>query len=467
MAKFDFSLMKSGLKVFFGTIDYDRALTCNEYYHRVLKQTPPSAVTCFAGLDPDKINKKLTENPNAPLERLERNCLIYEKVKQLPADTSDQERLRYIRTLASYHANDAELMYNLAQILIQANQFGDAIHYLERTAHLDSKTPAPLIQISLIAALANDHSRAMQSARKALELGAYSHKITARSFVFSMLLLGMPARTNLYSCAEFFDPKRFADIPDREDRSDAVVHIMPERLPSLPVIMFACDDKYFKRFGKPLIKSLTRGDAQYNVHAHIINADDEDLAWSKNFSERHNESLIVTTETQTDAKRLTISFLSSARFLQTSNFIEQFDRPYLVIDTDSLLNDQEQLTSFLSEVSAPTFLMSAGNPLWDRVSAPFTYFPNDNLGRMIAAEIQDYLSKIFYIKQAPGAWYVDQLAIQGTCLKHIDKVQFVPARQVSDTSCGDGAIFWTLSNDKNIEKYDALASKLTEEFPDP
>ena len=82
-------------------------------------------------------------------------------------------------------------------------------------------------------------------------------------------------------------------------------------------------------------------------------------------------------------------------------------------------------------------------------------------------ETQNYLLRMFFAPGGIGSWYVDLLALDGVALNFIDHIDFVPGDIVSSIECHDEAIFWTLSNDKNVEKYNALAGRLAEEFSDP
>lgn len=464
---FDFSKMLSGVEVFFGNTDYNRTQYCNEYYRKLLKGPPPAVPACLQGIDEEALTARLQENPKAPMSKAEHGLIMFRRAGAQPPVLDNSARLQHARALASTYGGNPEVVFGLAQILIRADQYTEAMHYLERTIHLSPNHVEAWVQTSIIAALANDHGKAMQSARRALKLGQQANKIVSRAYVFSMLLLGMPSKTELYSSSELFDNVKFEDIQERSPKPEATYHYQPNEIADAPIIMFACDSGYFLKFGHDLMRSLTKLKDRLTLHVHIVNATEDDLAWLDGYIRTYNDQIIVSLETQTKKRWKGVVYLTANRFVHAPDFIRRFERPYLIVDTDSLLNDAAMLMSFLDNVKKPTFFLSEENPIWDRVSAPFVYFPNNDISLKMASEVQNYLLRSFCTSTGIISWYVDQLALFGACLKFSNQVNFVPNKMASCIEYSDSAIFWTLSNDKNTEKYNALAGELLEEFPDP
>ena len=464
---FDFSKMQSGMEVFFGNVDYSRAHHCNHYYQLMAKMVSPMAKpSCFDEVDVEALDAKLEAEPGAKIRDVERYFLLYRRALLPSPEISNSERLRYVRALARPFSADMELIFMLAQILVHADQYGEGMHYLERAVHLAPNHLYSWSQMTVIAALANDHGTTMRCARKALELGERKKTTIARAYVFSMLLMGMGSKTGYYSSFELLDNVKFEDIEDRDPAPEVKYRYEPENLAERPVVMFACNSPYFSKYGHHLIKSLTDISKEIIIHVHLVNASTEDLAWLDNYINICSDQVIVSFENQTAYHLTNPGYLTAVRFIHARDFIHRFERPYLIVDTDSLLNDAEKLISFLSQVEKPTFFLSEENPIWDRVSAPFVYLPHSPIGLTMASEVQNYLLRMFCTPTGTRAWYVDQLALSHVCLKYIDHVSLIPGNMLSCVHCSDDAIFWTLSNDKDIERYNAFAEQIDQKFPD-
>ena len=138
----------------------------------------------------------------------------------------------------------------------------------------------------------------------------------------------------------------------------------------------------------------------------------------------------------------------------------QYDRDYLIIDTDSILNNADSLMAFLEQVDTPALFYSERGPIWDTLSAPFTYLPNTDTSRSFVDHVYRYLVYMFFTDGRQPFWYIDQLALLGGYLRHNDEIRFCPSKIVSDVQCGEEAIFWTLSNDKNHNEYVARCEAL-------
>ncbi len=465
---FDFSEAQSGMDVFLGTVDYNRGLRCNSYYQEALKHfVPKSKPVCFHEVDEQALKTKGSNAPTANLTPVEKLFLVYQDVRNNAASMSKSECLTALRTLANAYPSDMELMFMMAHILLRADHYGEAMHYFERTVHLAPNHLSTWCKMTILAAVVNDHGRVMRCARRVLELGEQSRTIYSRAYVFSMALLGMGSKTSYYSSFELFDNIRFNAIKDRAQLPTIAYHYQPAALSDAPIVMFACDSAYFEKHGRGLIKSLSGIRDKIIIHAHLVNASGADLNWLKSYINRYNSQVIVTTEQQSEKHLTNPGYYTAMRFIQAPNFMKKFNRPYLIVDADSLLNNSATLLSFLGQADSPTFCMSEENPIWDRVSAPFVYFPATDAGLAVAHEAQNYLLRMFFTPSGTRAWYIDQLALFAACLKNIEDVTFVPSVKVSCIACNENAIFWTLSNDKDIEPYHRLAQKLDQQYPDP
>lgn len=452
---FDFSKKLNGLELFFKEADYTRLHTCNDHYRSFMKSRPQEIPALF-----QKINAKKSTFPS---NEIEQHFVLFKKITGEPGSISRHNHLRIVRQLATLYERDADMLYCLGQSLVLADHYADGLHYLEQTVQVKPSYAGAWMLISIIAAIANDHSRSIRGARRVLQLGHHRIKLMSRAYVFGRLLLGQPTRTDLYSSRPCFDDETFADQKDKTSSPNFTIEIQPTVISSAPIIMFACDSGYFQKYGKNLLLSLAQSDAAVTMHVHLVGPQPKDMAWLQEFNVAQNNKLIVSTERGLPPKSEASVYWASARFVYIHEFMTTFDRPYLIVDADTLLNSAETLTSFLGEATKPTFYVSEqDNPLWDTISAPFLYLTNNKIGLAIALELQEYLQRVFFTKSGWGVWYVDQLALLASCLKHINEVQLFRGGMLSSTSCDDNAMFWTLSNNKAVEKFQAKSKMLAE-----
>lgn len=456
---FDTYNLLYGLEHLFKEIDYGRVSRANPYYQKILSRTPVPAPQFFSTIDRARLDTGAIANSDqTPQEQ------AYLRLMELANSKEAIERsdlLGKLRDIGRLFPRDLPLHLTFAKILIKHGFYPDATHYLERCLQLDTKCDFAWAHLALIAAISQDHGRAIFCARKALELGNHLNNTLQKAYVFSLLAMGTPAKVGPFDTAAHFQIEEGDLKLDTNSVPTPTFEQEPAQLANQPIVFFACDDGYFERFGKNLLISLAEVSDTVTPHIHLVNPSSATLNWLSTYSETVNDQTIVSYEDLGTAKLAeNKAYLASCRFIHAREFLKRHDRDYLVIDADSILNATAGLKSFLQQAETPVLYYSERGPIWDTLSAPFTYLPRSDISRDFADHIYQYLVHMFFSEGKQPFWYIDQLALLGAYLRFSDKIAFCPAQLISDVHCSENAIFWTLSNDKNRTEYQARCNQL-------
>jgi tetratricopeptide (TPR) repeat protein len=449
---FDANNFLNGLPFLLKEIDYARVGRAHPYYKNILRRSAVPTPAFFSEVDREALKGKSADQPD-----LTREDHAYLRLMSLVTEKGYRDRatlLSDMHSLTTTFPRDKGLLLTLAKTLIKNELYPDAVIYLERSLQLDEKCDFAWAHLALIAALSQDHGRTLYCARKALELGNHLGHTLHKAFAFTLLALGAPAKVGPFETAAHFQIEKDELTKGTETLPAVTFHKEPAQVADRPVVFFACDDAYFIRFGKNLLLSLVEAADHISIHAHIINPNEETLQWLDHYSGSHNSQLIVSYEELKDDKLSNNKpYLASSRFIHLQDFKARHGKSYLVVDADSILNNAAALVSFLSKAKAPVLYYSERGPIWDTISAPFTYLPNTDISDKFVDHVSRYLAHMFFAENKKPFWYVDQLALLGAYLRFNDGIYLCPAHLVSDVQCRKDAIFWTLSNDKNQKQY--------------
>lgn len=451
---FDFGEMKSGLHNLFGDIDYNNVAKANIYYLTILnKYGIPKPAFC-ENLDEARIQALVREKRENKLTLPEQNYIRFRRLVAPGKNRTRKELLTKMQGFVSAYPNDSQLHFAFGLFMIRQGFHVDAVRFLRICTHLDPKNSLAWAHLGLLASLANDYGNAIQCSREALRHNNHFHHTQTKALVFSLLAMGIPTRVGALNSAMLFDGNKFNPQSAQATMPKVSIETAPTSLPKQPVLYFACNNDYFERFAKNLLRSFKTLEESFSVHTHLINPDTDTLNWLEMFRQQYAGEVIVSRE-NTEGTDLAEnkSYLASSRFITAPDFMKHFKRNYLIVDADSLLNNADALLSFTQHTDQTTLYFSENAAIWDKISAPFVYLCNDKAGLRFAEDCSSYLARVFYGREAEGYWYVDQLALAGNFVKHHQHVQLCPDQLCSDIECGDPAMFWTLSNDKQHKKY--------------
>ena len=454
-----------GLGAVLKKIDYSQIANSNIYYQKALNSGEMVLPKFFRDVDRKKISKAIKRKSLARLKPGEKHALLLNEMLLSKDGIARDMLLANAARLTRAYIKDTELQLIIAKTLIRNHMYEDAMRALYRCVHQEPKKTEPWCLMSLIASLANDHGTAIHHARTALQLGAHFYHILPRVFVFAQLAMGVPSVAGPYDTRGLVDD--FKTSPDALQKIPKVYYIeAPQKLKKQPIIFFACDPAYFEKFGKNLLLSLREITSSFTVHIHFIGLDQENVKWLQTFKDEFDLSLVISYEDCSDTEVLSSNcYLASCRFLHAAVFLKRFNRPYLMLDADSLLNRGDLLKDFTANRKRPVLHYSEHAAIWDTISAPFTFFPANKIAFDFLERCSNYLAHMFFTEEK-YFWYIDQLALFGAFLLDSEQIELCPAQHASDIHCGDEAMFWTLSNDKDVSKFNTRVKKLQQDYAD-
>lgn len=458
----DLSNLDSGIDKLFGNIDYSGLDDANMHYKKLLNLTPMPIPKFLSTVSQEELTRK--RSIGEPFTDAEQAYLNLREHEGKLAEFSRSEHLTFFREISSLFPRDSLLQLRLARLLIRVENYADATYFLWRCVQVDETCADAWARLALIAALAHDHGQAAFCARKAIENGNDLYRSMQKAFTFSLLALGAPALVSPYNNDLLFndEPLSVDDLPHRPPEIEFIRE--PQKPLNTPVVMFACEDRYFERFGKNMIRSLATAKDDLCIHVHLMRPSDTTIDWLIDFSEQYGLKIIITKEDTPEGLFAQKPYLASSRFIVLADFLRRYQTPYLVVDADTILNSPEALKAFFEHNKQPTVFHTDG-PVWDTITAAFVYLPYGDVSLDIAGICQRYLLRMFFSDPRRSFWYMDQMALLAACLNNAQNVMLAPGKMVSCINCGDDAIFWFLSNDKTIQKYWDLCSELENKFP--
>ncbi|WP_417456987.1 tetratricopeptide repeat protein [Kordiimonas sp.] len=444
----------------YSEIDYNKIEHCNVYYKRILNSGGIPLPNFCKEITKER-RDELDDNPKiAPENARERDFLRLMSFVRFSRKAPQHKLAQYARILLRQYPGDITLRITIAQTYMQRGFYSAAAQLLQTACELDPEDVNSLAKLGLMASLAGDHGRALSCARVALSKGEHLSHTMPKAFLFGNLLIGRGALVQPFDSRGLLDtyPETYDSALNGEANPLADIFEFvdePETLPDQPVVFFSCDSGYFERFGQNLLMSMSGCHEKVTLHVHLINGSVENFDWLKEFSDQNAVTLIVSHELHEQgslAKQ--VSYLASNRFILAPYFQDRFKRDYLILDADSVLNSEDRLFEFFERVCDPALYYIEFGPVWDMISAPFVYLPYGHLvTEKLSLSCRHYLLSVFGDTNRRGFWYVDQLALFGGYLRFSDSIQLIAGAVLSDTECSDDAIFWTLSNDKEVPKY--------------
>lgn len=454
----------TGLGAIYKTPDISRLERVRPFYKRHLTKSEAPQPGFLKQVNANKL-AKLGNKPPKTIRTPEEAVVRLQHMGTNLGHYSRDDMLDAIRQVTCLFPGDLGLALTCSKMLMHKDLFADASVMLHRCTQMDEKCDYAWAHLALIAALAQDHGRALQCATMAMRLGNDLFRTMQKIYVYGQLVQGLPAHAGPIDGTPHFQIRRGELDVDMTELPAVSYHVAPTDLPDQPIVLFACDDGYFERFGKALLLSLLAVKDAFTLHVHLVAPSPGSLAWLEAFSETHGVNIIVSRD-ETPPPQLTTdktfhkTYLASCRFLHIPGFMEKFRKAYIIVDADSLLNNPDGLRSFPGLTEKPVLFYSEQGPIWDSISAGLVSLPQTTISKRFAKHCQAFLLHSLFGPEAKPYWYVDQMALFGAYLEQQPDIKLCPAHLLADSRCGEEALFWTLSNDKE----DPAFTKRLEEF---
>lgn len=448
--------MVTYLRDFHRDINYSAIANCNNYYKDILNSgvlpRPKfySIVSQNLGSESDqKIARTLQEHT--------------EKIKLDYTSSLRSALLKQMRVVYRKYPQDDKLCLLFARILFKKELYSDAKLYLELCCQANDKNSDGWALQGLLASLATDHGRALRCSENALKLGNHLYRSLPKAWLFTKFLLGRTGKFKIFDSIPLADDN-FIDVHTAHPVSSIQIHRQPEGDVKENIVFFSCDVEYFWRYANTLLASLADVKANFTTHIHIIGPMGDIPDWIELFELNTNSQVILSNQDLPQKFKENSSYLASCRFMTVPYFIKEFNRGYIVIDTDALLNNAKKLNKFIDGAKKTTFSIDTTGPIWDYLCAAFSYFPATPDGREIADYCAQYLIKMFSDDQI-GFWYVDQFALFAASLEYESNIDLLSIQVSADPYYGEDAFFWTLSNDKDEDEYLTRCTEIRSKFP--
>lgn len=448
--------MVTYLRDFYRDINYSTIADCNQYYKEMLN----SGVLPRPKFYSIVFQKLGSQNDQKIASILQEQT---DKIKLDYESTSRSALLAQMRTVYRKYPRDDKLCLLFARILFKKELYSDAQFYLELCCQANDQNSDGWALQGLLASLAGDHGRALRCSENALKLGNHLYRSLPKAWLFTKFLLGRTGKFKIFDSIPLTDDN-FVDVHAAHPVSSIKIHRQPERDIKDTVIFFACDAKYFWRFANTLLASLTDIKTNFTSHVHIIGPLGDIPEWIELFELNTNTQVILSNQDLPLKFQDNYSYLASCRFMSAPYFIKEFNRGYIIIDTDALLNNAKKLNEFIGGANKTTLTVDTTGPIWDYLCAAFSYFPASPLGREIANYCAQYLIKIFSNDQV-GFWYVDQFALFAASLEYESSIDLLSIQVSADPYYNKEAFFWTLSNDKDEDQYLTRCTEIKSNFP--
>jgi len=448
--------MVTYLRDFHRDINYSAIADCNHYYKEILNSGVLPRPKFYSIVSQKLGSKHDQKTANTLQEYTNKIKLDYES-------TSRSALLIQMRTVYRKYPQDDKLCLLFARILFKKELYSDAQFYLELCCQANDENSDGWALQALLASLAGDHGRALRCSERALKLGNHLYRSLPKAWLFTKFLLGRTGKFKIFDSIPLTD-ENFVDVHTAHPVSSIKIHRQPESDIKDNVIFFACDAKYFWRFANTLLASLTEIKTKFTPHVHIIGPLGDIPEWIELFELNTNSQVILSNQDLPLKFKENYSYLASCRFMTAPYFIREFDRGYIIIDTDAVLNSAKKLNEFMENEKNTTLSIDTSGPIWDYLCAAFSYFPASSKGQEIADYCAQYLIKMFSNDQI-GFWYIDQFALFAASLEYENNIDLLSIQVSADPYYDKEAFFWTLSNDKEEDVYLTRCTEIKSKFP--
>jgi tetratricopeptide (TPR) repeat protein len=264
------------------------------------------------------------------------------------------------------------------------------------------------------------------AAQNPTDAGALIRKFTAqfcardRKGAQETLIQFQPLVQNHVWTAVTFDPAFYRKL---ESMSDAdlvkglppLIEVLPATFREEPVAYLSCNYSYYAAFAVPMIRSLADKSPGAQLHVHIMDATDEQLAKAADFARGLPLTVGISAECPGVDQQGVLAaraYYHAIRFIRYYQHLQQYRRTLWLMDVDALFNrDPREMYKVLGSKDAALRIRAGRFEPWNQFNACIVAAspsaPSVLYHRLIAAYIADF-------HQRDGLrWGIDQLAQYG------------------------------------------------------
>lgn len=183
-----------------------------------------------------------------------------------------------------------------------------------------------------------------------------------------------------------------------------------------PVVVFSCDQKYWKAFSGKSIESLWNSNPEQFVHVHLVFPDNECIASLNDIRNKNKNRFNFTYEERSvdhivnflPGDRIKVYFASS-RFFVAQRLAEQYKRALLIFDIDAVfLRPLGTLIRELGESNVTLLHYPNSTPLFE-FGAGIVYINHTDTGKRFLTDVSSYIENC--IRRGHGYWFLDQVSL--------------------------------------------------------
>lgn len=258
--------------------------------------------------------------------------------------------------------------------------------------------------------------------------------------------------------------RRFEGMPEDDILRNLppVQEVVAAKFTKKPIVFLSCNERYFTDFARPMLLSLDAHAAKAQVHLHLMDAAENEIATVRKFVDGlENTAVAISAENPGLVHQDLMAargYYHAVRFIRFYQRLKQYDRPLWMMDVDALIN--RDLTPMLAALKGADVALRARPARWEPWNqfnaSVFGVSPTDaglRYVRMIAAFVSDFYNV------GRLRWGIDQLAMFGVheYLKDQGRapvVRFLNDREV-DYDCFDDGFVWCNSGKGKFSQLEA------------
>lgn len=335
-----------------------------------------------------------------------------------------------------------------ARSLLRAARFEDAVASYRRAVELDDANGPAWAALAVLHALGADWATVETAAAKAQAQGAEISGLLVRlSRLFAHVERTGTTGDALWS-------KALTEAPDL----DAALTLLPpvegawpDAADGRPVLLAACDPGYLRDHALTLIWSLEALEWPVDLHLHLYDAGEMELALVETQASRCRSVRLTWTRETTDPARFPDrrAYYSSARFCRAAELARCCASAVIIVDTDALFRQRvDTLLAAVPPGADAALPVHADSPPWNRYAAGCVLVTPTATGRLFLNRVAAIVAHNLAGRTA--TWFIDQIAL---CLaaEHVaDPPSLAPLalQRFCDTEHRPDATLWVVTTHK-------------------
>jgi tetratricopeptide (TPR) repeat protein len=255
-----------------------------------------------------------------------------------------------------------------------------------------------------------------------------------------------------------------------------LIHVVTPEFADRPIIFFSSDSRYFQDFVRPFLISIDEvsrraGKEKLQVHVHIMDPTDENLAEVKSLAAKLDQIILAVSAEHPNERarngKLAGLYFHAIRFVRMYQILNIYQKPLWLMDVDGLMHDDPRR---IFDAIGSRDIGLFGHPgRWE----PWMQFNASMVGIRPVEKAKTFLRLVagyirYYHKRNLMEWGIDQLALYAVYAHLKDQgrspdVMMVP--NIIDGECHETSIVWS-NGGPNKFAFPKLAASATIGPPD-